>query len=573
MKIMNVQIRPFVQRLLYRRLTFKQTIYASLFFHVLLFCIVSAVVSLFEHPGVTNPPLVFDFAFMPTDDGNFSGRALQSQNETTQELTKKERPTPEIHEKLNSRQKESFAAAEKSISKPPVRNQKLENERLSNTEFVQPPKAQNEQIDSGEESTREDKPAYIPQDELKLESLSVKSFATTSFSVPGSGAPHALTFDAEIAMTKKQKRMLKKKLKKWAENMARMDFSNPTMVWDYKGEKYSAHFYRKPASDDMGIDEMLVQVKTEEDGVAMSTTMRMKRLAFSSFAQFVDYWDPWVALHNDQLEGRFHANSVINIDRSGKIAPKFYGKVTTASYEVKTSDSNPFFNEKSVFLGGLETGVKAIHLPRDFLPFLSDSTLSDEQCLHCNEDMQVTFYRNGTVGWRSLRRAGKEHNVKIPDRPFYVLGTKKKELHLKGVVKGKVLVYSPGKIIIDDDLTYARHPEVSLVADDYLGIVSDKNVEIANPSVTGPGDLSIFASIYAKKRFVVKNRKGKGDATLFIYGSLTAGSLSATEPRYATKVLFDKRLEQRRPPNFPMTDRYEVIGWNKNWKVEGTGTQ
>ncbi len=573
MRIIKLQIRPFVQRLLYKRLTFKQAIYASFFFHLLLLFIVSAAVSLFVHAGVTNPPLVFDFVFMPTDDGNFSGRALQSQNETKKELTEKEGRAPETHEKLNFRQKESFAAAEKTIPKQRSKIPKSRNETLQNTGFVKHPESRNEQKDSEEDNSSADKPAYVPQDALKSESLAVKSFAATSFSVPVSGAIQTLTFDAEIAMTEKQKRMLTKKLKKWAENIAQMDFSDSTMVWDYKGKKYSAHFYRKPATDNMGIDKMLVQVKTEENGVALRTTMRMKRLAFSSFAQFVDYWDPWVALHNDQLEGRFHANSVINIDRSGQVVPKFYGKVTTASYEVKTSDTNPFFDEKSVFLGGIETGVKAIHLPRNFLPFLSDSTLSDEQCLHCDEDMQITFYRNGTVGWRPLRRAGNEHKVKIPDRPFYVFGTKKKELHLKGVVKGKVLVYSPGKIIIDDDLTYARHPEVSLVADDYLGIVSDKNVEIASPSVTGPGDLSIFASIYAKKRFVVKNRKGKDDATLFIYGSLTAGSLSATEPRYATKVLFDKRLERRRPPNFPMTDRYEVTSWNKNWKVEGNDTQ
>ncbi|MFQ5677664.1 MAG: hypothetical protein ACE5G1_17375, partial [bacterium] len=146
-------------------------------------------------------------------------------------------------------------------------------------------------------------------------------------------------------------------------------------------------------------------------------------------------------------------------------------------------------------------------------------------------------------------------------------GSKKKKLHLRGVLRGKVLVYSPGKIIIDDDILYARHPEVTASAPDYLGIVSDKDIQIAHPSVTGPGDLTIFAAIYAKRRFSVPNRRGKRGATLTIYGSLTAGSLSATEPRYATHIRTDKRLEQHRPPSFPQTDRYEMREWDGWWKV------
>jgi hypothetical protein len=31
---------------------------------------------------------------------------------------------------------------------------------------------------------------------------------------------------------------------------------------------------------------------------------------------------------------------------------------------------------------------------------------------------------------------------------------------------------------------------------------------------------------------------------------------TATEPRYATGIRFDPRLESRRPPGFPVTDRY-----------------
>jgi hypothetical protein len=53
--------------------------------------------------------------------------------------------------------------------------------------------------------------------------------------------------------------------------------------------------------------------------------------------------------------------------------------------------------------------------------------------------------------------------------------------------------------------------------------------------------------------------------TLFLYGSLTVGSVSASEPRYATKIEFDPRLDRARPPSFPNTNRYEVASWQGTW--------
>ncbi|MDQ7053590.1 MAG: hypothetical protein Q9P14_12085 [candidate division KSB1 bacterium] len=63
----------------------------------------------------------------------------------------------------------------------------------------------------------------------------------------------------------------------------------------------------------------------------------------------------------------------------------------------------------------------------------------------------------------------------------------------------------------------------------------------------------------------MRNFSSGGPATLHIYGSLSAGSLTATEPRYATRIRFDRRLQKRRPPYFPMTDRWEIIDWDERW--------
>ena len=119
-----------------------------------------------------------------------------------------------------------------------------------------------------------------------------------------------------------------------------------------------------------------------------------------------------------------------------------------------------------------------------------------------------------------------------------------------------------------DDLIYEQNPEEVPDADDYLGLVSDKYVDIAPPDITGPGDLLINAAIYAKRRFTVQGYRVGESALLYLYGSLSVGTLSATEPRYHTKIRFDQRLEGIRPPGFPMTDRYEVESWDASWNVE-----
>src|SRR6202008_156570 len=120
-------------------------------------------------------------------------------------------------------------------------------------------------------------------------------------------------------------------------------------------------------------------------------------------------------------------------------------------------------------------------------------------------------------------------------------------------------------IVIEGSLTYASDPRENPDSGDFVGLVSNKYVEVAPPGVTGRGDLEIDAAIYAGARFVVPRINHPGRATLRIYGSLAAGSLTATEPRYATRIEYDSRFERRRPPGYPSTNRYEAVEWQGNW--------
>ena len=373
---------------------------------------------------------------------------------------------------------------------------------------------------------------------------------------------------ARIAFTDREQRMLERKVKEWSATFHRMDPTDPTVTWKHRGQAYTATFEQLAATDDRSIDELLVQISTDaEHGETLSTELRLKKLAFSNFAQFVDEWDPRVLMHDDEVEGRFHSNSEVHLSFNSTVGPVFHGKVTTSFRGINTENARGGRGRDEMFLGGLETGVRQISLPRELAPFPGDA--GEHQLHFFAEDTRVTFYADGTFGRRPLDSAEPEIRVTIAEEDAYLIAGPKAALHVKGVVNGGVLVYSPSRIVIEDDLLYASDPDVDPDSDDYLGLVSDRFVTIANSDVTGPGDLIIHASVYAKRRFSVGRfrSRGEGEATLLIYGSLTAGSISATEPRYRTKIRFDPRLADVRAPSFPMTNRYEVAAWDGLWSM------
>ncbi len=372
-------------------------------------------------------------------------------------------------------------------------------------------------------------------------------------------------------LSPKQEKMLQRKITAWTENLDKVPQAAAGLTWRYKGQEYLAKFTQLPAEDDTGMQRVIVEVSTEEDGKRLSTQLRMKRLAFSNYAQFVNRWDPYVQIHNDEVDGRFHSNSEINLTYSRKVKPLFHGKVTTTARRINVTNSRGYIRRDQIFSGGLQTGVRVIRLPKHFLPFPGEAEVADDQVHHFDQDARITFYADGSYDWQVIGSESPQQKAAISKDVSYLIAARKVKLHVKGTVNGKVLVYSPERIVIDGDLVYAQDPEEVPDADDYLGLVSDKYVDIGPPDVTGPGDLVIYAAIYAKRRFVVRRYRFRNEALLYIYGSLSVGSLSATEPRYYTRIRFDQRLEELRPPGFPMTDRFEVESWDTTWNVEPIG--
>ena len=394
---------------------------------------------------------------------------------------------------------------------------------------------------------------------------SAATVATVTTAVP--------TETAVQAFDRRQRSMLDKKIRKWTETYHKRRQPDEEMSWRHDGQHYTARFAELPADVDTALDRVVVEVSTEVDGELLTTQMQMKRLAFSNYAQFVNRWDENVQIHDDELDGRFHANSEINLAYSRDTKPQFLGKVTTSARTINITQRRGRTRRDEVFLGGLQTGVRSIRLPKNFVPLPESATLRDDQIQEFDDDTRITFHADGSYTWISFADGLFERRGHIRAPASYLIAKNKAKLHVRGTVSGKVLVYSPERIVIAGDLLYATDPETDRNNDDFIGLVSAKNIEVAGPKITGPGDLKITAAIYAKRRFSIDDYRDKNGGLLEIYGSLTAGSLSATEPRFATKIRFDPRLESARPPGFPVTDRYEVESWDAAWTVEADSAQ
>jgi hypothetical protein len=249
------------------------------------------------------------------------------------------------------------------------------------------------------------------------------------------------------------------------------------------------------------------------------------------------------------------------------VTPKFFGKVTTSAATLTFGTMNSR-RIKDVFQGGSETRTDRVTLPRDMPDVVS---AGDESQRHVfTDDTRIIFNPDGSYVWRFANGEGELHRGEPSEKPQYLIGEKDAKLYVRGTVSGIFTVYSPNDIEIEDDIVYLKDPRQTLVSHDFLALISGRDIRIAASEVTGAGDLTVHAAVFARRRFVTEATAHGKPATMFIYGSLTAGTILETEPRYATKLDYDKRFEYLRPASFPMTRRYEVDSWDQNWKeVEG----
>ena len=311
------------------------------------------------------------------------------------------------------------------------------------------------------------------------------------------------------------------------------------------------------------LERAILEITTEVDGLSLSARVPVKRMAFSHFAQVVDRWDPTITLSGDRIVGRFHSNSELWVDAGRGSKPLVTGPASVAGRVNMVGAGK----REQVFADGLETRAPRLDLPREPFPW-REVAGGGERTHVIHRDARVVFMGEGGYRWYSLEDPGHSGQVQPDSFPWLIVADEGVVLQVEGEVSGSVLVYSPKRIQVTGSLTYARDPREEAGSPDFLGLVSDANVEIAPPSVTGPGSINLFASVYAGRQFRVRNYRASNGGKLEIVGSVTAGSLSATEPRFTTHLEFDRRLEDTRPAWFPLTGRYLLDGPAPDWTIQ-----
>ncbi|MEJ0084275.1 MAG: hypothetical protein WDO72_01215 [Pseudomonadota bacterium] len=369
---------------------------------------------------------------------------------------------------------------------------------------------------------------------------------------------------APAAQPRPEQLKLAKNVTQLAQQLLDTNMTSTELTWQQDGKQYSARVMRQPAADSTGLEQVVAEIMTDKDGKRMKTHLSLKRLSFSHFTQLVNRWDPNIQLHDDVIDGRFHSNTEIGIAFTGGIEPRFFGKVTTAAANMTLNAFTTRRRNRDVFQGGVETRTEKVSLPREMPDVLNGGTESDRRVFAV--DTRVIFNPDGSYAWRAANGEGPLERAEPSQRPRYLIGAKGAKLYVSGTVAGIFTVYSPTDIEIERNLVYSKDPRETLISRDFLALISGRDIRIAGPSTTGKGDLNVHAALYAHRRFLVESVDRTRSGRLNILGSLTAGTISETEPRYATKLDYDKRFEFLRPANFPMTRRYEVESWDNEWE-------
>jgi len=355
---------------------------------------------------------------------------------------------------------------------------------------------------------------------------------------------------------------LLKRVERLAEELVNAPLARS--AWQQDGVQFDASLVPAPATDAMEPDRVVAQVSAEDNGRQLKTRIVLKRLPFSHFAQLIDRWDPQVQLHDDQIVGRMHINSRFKLLNDAEARPTFLGKVSTAAGGF-TMRSQGRKRDREIFREGIETRAGRIPLEEQVHAFEEARREGNVRLHELAVDTAITFFPDGGYAGRDRESGSSLFSERSTERPVYFLAARGATVYVQGIVSGRFLVYSPQRIVVEGNLVYAQDPRQDPDSDDYLGLVCDKDIEVAPPRVTGPGDLHIHAALFARRKLVVTHVDHWKPATLEIFGSLAAGSMTASEPRYATRVEYDWRFERRRPPGFPSMDRFAAEDWNGRW--------
>lgn len=408
-------------------------------------------------------------------------------------------------------------------------------------------------------------PAPVPSPTVDIPQFALNPAPPIDVEAPGEVLPtRVLDTPAAMVMPRRQASALLQRIEKLAEQLTRVPRARAT--WQQDGRRYEAELALEPAPSGVEPDRVVAEISAEDQGRQLRTLIKLKRLPFSHYAQVINRWDPMVQLHDDEIVGRMHINSSFNVLYDSQAAPRLLGKVSTAASGFNL-DWRGRRRDSGIFHDGIETRAGRIQFAEQGWSFERARYDPDARVHELAGDTRIRFRGDGGYSWHDRDAGIWQHGERPHRQSVYFMAARGVSVYVEGVVSGKFLVYSPQRIVVEGDLTYARDPRSHPDSGDYLGLVCDRDIEIAPAHVTGPGDLHLQAALFARRRVLVRDSDHPRSNTLYIFGSLAAGTLTESEPRYATKVEYDRRFDRLRPPDFPSTNRFAAEEWDREWAL------
>ncbi len=297
------------------------------------------------------------------------------------------------------------------------------------------------------------------------------------------------------------------------------------------------------------------------------------------------YW-----ITGDTVWGRVHTNSTLHTYGT----PVFYDKVTTYSgiNPPPTSQQN-----RAKFYGGWEIGIRA-EIPTDYI---RTKTAASTGGGVINSSVSFKFLPDGRVvrrfinGWNSETIGSSQYRrtrqVPILSAPETLMVSQlsstgvvwvKGEVVVEGTLRGQLTILADGNIRIWDDLKYATDPMANPNSEDFLGLVSYKNVIVAD-SDPNQNDVIIQAAIMAydggslDKVFIAENwDKRPPSGTIYLTGSICqeergpvgrfSGGSGNIQNGFLKNYRYDPRFATKAPPFYPLVSfpdirQLKLISW------------
>jgi hypothetical protein len=329
----------------------------------------------------------------------------------------------------------------------------------------------------------------------------------------------------------------------------------------------------------------------EYNNVSREVTVKLKPSSYAKFAWYIDNMSSKIFVDGDTVYGPFHSQSTLNIGGS----PVFFGKVTTQrgfSPDPSRWASNGFDPE---FYAGFSTGVD---IPFTTTDYSAQKTVAQEgvdsyggSSLFMNTDLWLNFNADGTVTYRT--GSGSDTSSYSPPvtealttfAPTGVIYLGKGNIYMQGTLSGQVSVvtgessglgqgnvYAIGDIKYNEaSMTYAGGNDYEPTAStDMLGIMTTNNFIIADVPAN-ENDVIIDASIFCNSGGVMAENLNhlEDRGRLYITGGVVAAKEElivkiendGTFKGYRKHVVYDERFLLTGPPEFPLTESYEIVSW------------